>query len=113
MRGCCPALEGVDELLVKNSFVSGMLIDQNQTVLVLEYDVGPPQLKEWRDGLRRSGDIGGGNCVRVFRMAIARGRTAFCEQRRVAIDLLAEDFGSWIRRRLERPKAEAPSSKAE
>ena len=79
LGGGCPALEGVHELLVKNSLVRGMLIDQNQTVLVLECDVRSPQLKERRNGLRGSCDFRGGNCVCVFGMAVARRGRVFGE----------------------------------
>ena len=43
-RRCSP-LEGVHELLKENALVSRMLIDENQTVFVLERDVRAPQLK--------------------------------------------------------------------
>src|SRR2546425_3082920 len=72
LGGGCPALDGVHELLVKNSLVRGMLIDQNQTVLVLECDVGSPQLKERRNGLRGCLDFRGGNSAFVFRLVIVR-----------------------------------------
>src|SRR5258706_10778703 len=46
LGGCCTALEGVHELLVENALVGGMLIDQHQSLFVLERDVRAPQLKK-------------------------------------------------------------------
>src|SRR5437867_7860828 len=79
LGGCCPTLKGVHELLVKNSLVRGMLIDQNQAVLVLECDVRSPQLNEGRNGLRGSCDFRSGNCACVFGTAIVRCGWVFGE----------------------------------
>src|SRR5437016_9529959 len=70
LGGCCPTLKGVHELLVKDSLVRGMLIDQNQAVLVLECDVRSPQLNEGGNGLRGSCNSRGGNCAFVFGVAV-------------------------------------------
>jgi hypothetical protein len=42
LRGRCPAFERVHELLVENTLVRRMLIDQYQALFVLERDVRAP-----------------------------------------------------------------------
>ncbi len=54
LRRSTPGLERLHEFLVKHTLVGRVLIYQDETVGMLECDVCPPELKQWRNLLMRS-----------------------------------------------------------
>src|SRR2546423_5526871 len=53
LRRCRSTFEVMHELLVQHPLVGRVLIDEDQPLLVLKRDVGPPELKQRRNYLRR------------------------------------------------------------
>src|SRR5258706_16275607 len=88
-----------------------MLIDQHQSLFVLERDVRAPQLKEVRDGLSRSRDLSAQCLDRVLGPVCIR-RCRALEQWRVLIDRWSKDLGIGIRRQNNGVEAEARAAKA-
>src|SRR5216110_2324702 len=78
LRRSGATLERANELFVQHSFMSGMLVNQDQAIFVLEPDVGSSQLKQDRDWVCCSCDFLARDLVFVFRVApsVAAGGAA-------------------------------------
>ena len=113
LRGRRTALERVHELLVENALVRRVLIDENQSLFVLERDVGAPELKE-----RRNRCAGAATSRRSLRSRIpSPSSPPACstgeQEASIAIDRRPKNLGIRIWRQVDRTKAEARSAKAE
>src|SRR5688500_4603687 len=86
LRRCTSRLQRSHELLVQHALMRRMLIDQNETVGVLERDVSPFELKERRNLPRR---LHGCVCVVVLRLLRAR-------EQRLGIDLCRREYRNTI-----------------